>query len=316
MPLLASAGSLPPPSKTPPGAAPLRSPIRTGYLDPDGVLWDWADVSSGAFVTSVAGIGSAPSAPGFLTLPTGDMLVPTIAPGARAITIGLYAWDDDQAALLGRLDALAVALSHDRAGAFAPGTLIFTRPDGTARQIPVACTSGPDLPDDDGLGFQASATYGLTFQPLSPFFADAGPTVLTFTAAPDSAGVPPMPPVILTPSVVLGDTTVINSGDADAWPVWTIRGPGRPSVSNQTTGYAWSLATALGSGETRIIDTRPGLASVVDGTGADWWSDLVESTPRDLWQLVPGVNVLALTLAGSGAGSQIELSYQRRWRRA
>lgn len=292
------------------------SPLAVSYADPDGNLWDWSDVSSGAFVTSVSGIGSAPSALSALQLPTGDMLVQSVAPGARQIVIGLYAFDDDQGALLARADALARALTHDRAGGFVPGRLIFQRPDGSMRQISVACTSGADLPDDDGSALQQSITYGLTFQPQSPYFEDTQQTVLTIAAAPVSGGVPPMPPVLLSPSTVLGDTVITNSGDADAWPVWTITGPGTPTITNVTTGRSFGFATELGSGEQRIVDTRPGMVSAVDAAGADWWSDLVKSTPRDLWQLVPGDNEVTLELDGAGTGSQIELAYARRWRRA
>jgi hypothetical protein len=319
MPLLARPGAVAVPAGPVPASARRLQPIQVTYTDPDGVFWDWAHVGSGAFVTSVAGIGSAPSAPSLITLPTGDMLVQSVSPGARQIVIGLYAWDDDQDALLSRLDALARALSHDRAGLPVAGTLAFQRPDGSSRQIPVMCTSGPDLPDDDGLGFVRSATYGLTFQPLSPYFEDtdaAAPAPLTFRAAPVSGGVPPMPPVLLSPSTVLGETSVTNSGDADAWPVWTITGPGTPTLKNNTTGLQWGFATALGDGELRIVDLRPGMVSAVDGDGTDWWADLVKSSPRDLWQMVPGVNSLDLQLTGSGDGSQIELAYRRRWRRA
>lgn len=292
------------------------SALQTGYTDPDGNFWDWSDVTTGAFVTSVAGIGSAPSAPSTLQLPTGDMLVQGVAPGPRQIVVGLYVFDDDQAVLLARLDAIANALSHDRAGAFVPGMLQFQRPDGTTRQIAVACTSGPDLPDDDGGAFQLSATFGLTFQPLSPFFEDTEQTVQVIEGAPSGGGVPPMPPVLLTPSTVIGVTTVNNTGDADAWPVWTITGPGTPTIANTTTGRSWSFTTALSSGEQRIVDTRPGMVSAVDGVGADWWGDLVKGSPRDLWQLVPGVNALNLELTGSTVASSIQLAYSRRWRRA
>lgn len=290
--------------------------LQTSYIDPDGVTWEWSDVQSGAFVISVAGIGSAPSAPAKLRLSTGDVLVQGVAPADTPIVVGLYVYDDDQATLLARLDAIANALSHDRAGQFVPGTLRFQRPDGTMRQINVACTSGPDLPDDDGGGFRQSATFGLTFDKLSPFFEDTEPTIITIMEAPTGGGVPPMPPVLLTPSTVIGVTEVDNTGDADAWPVWTITGPGTPTLTNSTTGRSFSFTTALGAGEQRIVDTRPGMVSAVDQSGNDWWGDLVKTSPRDLWQLIRGVNDLNLALLGATSDSSIQLAYARRWRRA
>ena len=191
------------------------------------------------------------------------------------------------------------------------------RPDGSARQIPVYCTVGPDQPDDDiTKSGRLHSLFTLTFQAPDPMWVDADPTLIEFAAVPSGAGVPPMPPVILAPSTVLGITTVTNSGDADAYPVWTIYGPGTPTLTNTTTGRAFGLSSAIGSGDWVTVDTRPLMQSAVDQAGANQWADLVESDPRDLWSLVPGDNDLNLALAGSGTGSRIVLSYTRRWLRS
>ncbi len=125
-----------------------------------------------------------------------------------------------------------------------------------------------------------------------------------------------MPPVLLDPSSTLGSTTVTNSGGGDAYPIWTIHGPGTPTITNVTTGRSFGLSVALGSGEVVTVDTRPTLQSAVDGTGADRWGDLVKTSPRDLWTLVRGTNLLDVALTGSGSGSRVELLYHQRWLRA
>lgn len=299
----------------PPVAIP--APISVSYTDPDGVLWPWPDPAAGMAVTSVTGIGSAPAAPQTLTLPTGDVLVQTVAPAARQIVVGLYVEAATQAGLLDVIDRLAVALSNDRAGLPAPGTLIFSRPDGTARQVEVICTSGADQPDEGASdGFRYWTTYGLTFQPLSPYFEDVNPIIATWQLTAAGTGVPPMPPVLLSAATVLGVTSISNPGDADAWPVWTITGPGTPTLQNTSTGLSFGLSAALGSGEAVTVDTRPGKVSATDGLGADRWGDLVAASPRDLWQLVPGTNGLDLSISGATPASGISLSFRPRHRRA
>ena len=131
-----------------------------------------------------------------------------------------------------------------------------------------------------------------------------------------ATGVPPMPPIQLAPATLLGDNTVTNTGDADAYPVWTITGPGQPTLTNNTTGRSFGLDVTLSSDEVVVVDTRPTMQSAVDQDGEDRWGDLVKTSPRDLWPLVPGENELNLSMASSGTGSQITLSYTRRWLRA
>src|SRR5690606_27294893 len=151
---------------------------------------------------------------------------------------------------------------------------------------------------------------------LDPLFQDAAPTgPIVFGAPPEAGGVPPMPPVLLTPSSTLGETTVTNSGNGDAYPVWTITGPGVPTLTNVTTGREFSLA-ALSEGEVVTVDTRPTLQSAVDQLGNDRWGDLVKESPRDLWTLVPGRDVLNLALESAEEGSQVSMVYHRRWLRA
>lgn len=293
------------------------SPLSLIYTDPDGVLWPWSDPSNGFTVTGVTGIGSAPAAPQTLQLPTGDLLVQTVTPAARQIVVGLYVEAGTQAALLDVIDRLAVALSNDRAGLPAPGMLTVRRPDGTARQVEVICTSGSDQPDaTSNDGYRYWTSYGLTFQPLSPYFEDAEPLTASWQLATAGAGVPPMPPVLLSGATVFGATSIDNPGDADAWPVWTIAGPGTASLGNTTTGRSFSLSAALGGGEVITVDTRPGHVSATDGVGADRWGDLVAASPRDLWQLVPGMNALDLALTGATTASSIGLSFRPRRRRA
>lgn len=293
-------------------------PLRLTYTDPDGVEWDFSDLSGQVQVTGVAGHGSPPVALSAMAMPSGAMLPQSYTGTGRTILVGLVAGDDNQSEFLKLTDRLAQAFWTERLGAPAPGTLRIQRPDGTGRQIKVLVTDGPDLSDDDrdksGLTW---TSFVVTFRSLDPCWSDATPVTLVFQGADEAAGVPPMPPVVLSPYSVLGDLVVNNTGNASAFPVWRISGPGTPTLTNITTGRSFGLAVALAEGETVTIDTAPdGGAYAIDQDDEDRWPDLVKSSPRDLWELVKGPNRLDLTLAGSSSASRIELSYLRRWLRA
>lgn len=318
MPLLGRPGSTGP--VTPPFGRD-RQPLTVTYIDPDGGTWAWSAPDSRCRVLSVTGIGGPPTAYTDSALAGGASLPQSYTAAKRSIVVGLHVYDDaSQAGLLDLLDQLTFALWTERAGVPAPGRIVFARPDGRARQIEVFCTSGIEQTDTEESrdAYQRDTGYVLTFESgLDPLFSDTDPIgPLVFQAPPNVGGIPPLLPVVLTPSNTLGETTITNSGNGDAYPIWTIYGPGTPTLSNLTTGRAFSLATALGVGEVVTIDTRPARQSAVDGLGADRWGDLVKTSPRDLWTLVPGKNKLNLEIADAVEGSKIEMRYHRRWLRA
>lgn len=317
MALRARPSDLVQPGQPPPAGAPRATPMQVSYRDPDGVLWPWSDIGMGTIVTGVTGIGSAATTAQILQMDSGDTLVQAVAPASRSIVVGLYVFDDDQDKLLDRVDALADALAGERAGTPAPGTLILARPRGTARQIPVLCTSGPEQAEDDGTrdAYKRWTQYGLTFLPLSAYWESADPITVTWQAPPGSAGVPPMPPVLLSSGATLGESELTNAGRAEAYGVWTLTGPGTPHVENVTLGHAWDFAP-LDAGEVITVDTRSGRVSAIDSTGADRWADLVESSPRDLWPLAVGLNKLNVAMADPTEDSKITFTYWPRWRRA
>ncbi|OLT12999.1 hypothetical protein BJF79_03610 [Actinomadura sp. CNU-125] len=295
-----------------------RQPLTVTYIDPDGGEWPWSAPDSRCRVLSVTGIGGPPTAYTDTALPSGASLPQSYGAAKRSIIVGLHVYDDaSQSGLLDLLDQLTFALWTERAGIPAPGRIVLARPNGRSRQIEVFCTSGIEQTDESRDAYQRDTGLVLTFESgLDAMFSDADPIgPLVFEAPPDVGGVPPLLPVVLTPSNTLGETTIVNSGNGDAYPIWTIQGPGTPTLSNLTTGREFSFAT-LGIGEVVTVDTRPARQSAVDGVGADRWGDLVKTSPRDLWTLVPGKNDLNLEIADAVEGSKIEMVYHRRWLRA
>lgn len=290
------------------------------WTDPDGGVWNLADlgIPDGLIATSVKGTGGPPLSSAFLKLPSGAQIPQSILPQPHVVTLGLYAEAAglDQDGFAGLTDRVTRAFYTVRGGSPAAGVLTVQRADGSSRQMPCYCTAGLDQPDQDGPPL-LWATWVLTLQG-APYWSDAVPQpTVTFAPPPGSAGVPPMPPVLLGSATATGTTSVRNSGDADAYPTWVVTGPGKPTVTNTTTGRSWSLDTTLVSGDVWTVVTSPdGQASVTDASGSSQWQHLAAGVPRDLWPLVPGVNDLDIVIASAGTGSKITMTYTRNWLRA
>lgn len=319
MPLIRTQ-ALPRPPR-PPVVVDERSPLSVTYIDPDGLEWRWGDVDSRIEVTSLSGVGSPPASLASTALPGGGRIAKAYGAAPRSIVVGLDLADEDsQAGLYELMDQLADSLWGERLDDPAPGRLIFGRSDGTSRQIEVFCTSGPEQADEGSHdGYQWSTQYALTFtSALDPYLTDEVPTTVTFVPAlGGDAGVPPLPPVLLRPRTVLGSAVrVTNAGNGKAWPVWTIVGPGAPTITLLDTGASFGLDPALEADEVVVVDTRPGRESAIDQDGEDRWPDLVRNTPRALWALPKGESQVAIAMAGADADSRITLSYERRWLRA
>lgn len=320
MPILVGGNAITPPTTPPSAGADGRRPLAVSYIDPDGQVWNWSSPLSDVMLTSITGLGSPPAAMSGIALPGGGQIPQAYGAAPRNMVVGLDVCDEEsQDGLLDTIDQLSVAFWGERYGRPATGTLIVSRPDGSARQIQVLCTSGPEQPDtgssDDG--YQWSTNFALTFvSALDPYFSDSAATELEFAAAGGGSGVPPMPPVLLQASTTLGAATVTNSGSGAAYPIWTVYGPGTPTISLDTPDLSFSLDVVLGVGDVRVIDTRPGLQSVVDGSGANCWAELAAGSPRDLWALPPGSSDISVEIAASTAASKVVLQYVRRWLRA
>jgi hypothetical protein len=301
------------------------TPLYVTYTDPDGNEWPLSDldVPNGYVCTGIVGLSGAPVTLYTSPLPRGGAVPLQYVPQPRKVLVGLYVeaqgGPTGQNDYLELLDRLSIALYTNRNDIPAPGVLAVQRPDGSMRQISVLCTDGLDQPDaspdTDGVLW---TTYALTFEADDPFFEDSADTTLIFAgSAGGGTGILPLLPIDLGSATVIGDVIVTNDGTADAYPVWTVTGPGTPTFTNNTTGRTFGLISALADEQVIRITTKPGAQSAVDlGADTNIWSDLIQSTLRDLWPLVRGDNSLSLSLTGSSDDSSIAMSYRRRWQRA
>ena len=85
-------------------------------------------------------------------------------------------------------------------------------------------------------------------------------------------------------SQAIGTMDIDNVGDAVAYPVWTIYGPGENFMAVSPSGEALNWTGTLAAGAVLTVDTKAG--TVVDHTGANRYAELAPA-PR-FWSLPPG----------------------------
>jgi hypothetical protein len=172
----------------------------------------------------------------------------------------------------------------------------------------------------DGMNFTEDDTTtgypSLLFQSDGPpFWTDDADTSLLFTNQATSytwfpIGGAPWAPLVLNASSIFATATVVNTGDAEAWPVWTITGPvsGLIQFDNLTTAKSLWLDYAIGSGQTNVVlNTRPGLKSATQGATSLYGY----LTSWDMWPLAPGSNNIQITVPGATASTRVQCAYLR-----
>lgn len=184
-----------------------------------------------------------------------------------------------------------------------------TTPDGSQREINCKYDSGFDGDEAWGVASPVHMQAVPAFRAFDPYFYDVNATSFTATNA---AGTPffPITPVHLSSSSVLGAFSIFNGGDVEAFPVFTITGPGSsPVLTNTTTGKVISSSIALAGGQVLTIDTQAKTVKREDGSNQ--FSTL--SFTSAFWTLAQGQNAITLSMGGTTAASQIVVSYKQRW---
>lgn len=118
-------------------------------------------------------------------------------------------------------------------------------------------------------------------------------------------------------SQTFGRVTLSNPGDADAYPVWTVMGPGtnfKASIGDpEATDGSYTIfnwAGTLAADEVLTIDTYTGL--VTDQDGINRYADF-DAAPR-FWKIPPGNSEAMVTLEGANSSSRVECTWRpRKW---
>lgn len=193
------------------------------------------------------------------------------------------------------------------------GTFRVQSPLGDVREVACRYMDGLDLDEGVETSGPTMQKADVTFFAVDPYWQASSDTTMPFTIG----AVPtffPIPPIRLTASEIAVDTSVLNDG-IEAWPRWTIAGPGSViTLRNLTTGKLLKLpTTSIGTGETITIDTRPGYKTIRKSDGTSLWSD-VDLSVSSLWQLARGNNAIRLEMSGAIAGtSSLTLAFRKRY---
>lgn len=197
------------------------------------------------------------------------------------------------------------------------GLLRVTSPLGDVREISCVYSDGLGMeegPGSSGLQMQQAK---VTFHAPWPYWRDPSDIGQTFTigAAPLFF---PIFPMRLTSSAIAVSDTIINTGDVETWPVWTITGPGSAiALRNLTTGVSLTFDTlTLQAGDILTIDTRPssvsssGKTALVGASNVFYDIDIAS----EMWPLQRGSNLISLEMASAVAGqSAMSVNYRRWW---
>jgi hypothetical protein len=209
------------------------------YTDPTGRAWPLTDTLSGWFTLAdgVSGLGAAVYDLTTDAHPRGGVRLRHAQPQARTVMWPLHVYGDTHTEFVGRWRALARAFTDTlRKG---PGRLEIARPDGTRRHIAVRYSGGFDGQGEQGTGIHSDNAI-LSLLCEDPYWVDAVPLTARREHALGEDFLQPFPSV--SSSQVLGETTLDNPGDVDAWPTWTITGPATVvTFTQEDTGESFTL---------------------------------------------------------------------------
>lgn len=280
------------------------------WLDASGAEWPWNDETYYLATEGMTGLTGMP--PYALTesrapLTDGADLRFVLA-DVREVDIPLLVSASSYGELFAACRALSGAL-NPKAG---PGILRITAPDDTQRDL--NCTYSGGFEHDWSAGFSDHISSVLVFRAHDPYLYDTNATQIGPYFASSAPAFFPILPIHLGSSSVLTGFSVDNNGDADAYPVWTIHGPGSAiTLTNNTTGKSLALTgnggLTLLSTDTLVIDTQA--RTVLLNGSTSQYSKL--SFSSSLWTFARGFNSVSVSITGTGAASYVQGQYKRRW---
>ncbi len=192
------------------------------------------------------------------------------------------------------------------------GWLRFTLVAGTTRQTRALYLLGAEGDTTQGIGGWEDVV--LTFLCPDAHYEALEDTVVDLVAGTSSVSWFGRPwfPFELSASSVLAGATIDNTGDIDAWPIWTLTGPmSNPILRNVTTGAVLSIPTTVQVDSTLTVATRPGYHSVVFNGGVSAFGVVTGNSV--LWGLRPGLNVIRVEASGTASMTDAVLNYRLRY---
>ncbi|AKY03702.1 hypothetical protein AVT26_gp20 [Streptomyces phage Lannister] len=281
--------------------AKLRLENSLDTLDLDQVETSGYGVQA---LTGVSGLGLPPVAVQWIEGAGDGAVYRRTRTLARDIDIPLDIVGRNRADLKKHLSRLALMLAG-------PCTLRMIEDDGTDWSTGVVRVGGGEYTYGvDSIGTTDLQTV-ITLRAGDPYWTSS---VITskqvggdLTATPFVSSFMSMP---VAASQAIGSIQLENTGDAVAYPVWEIFGPGNNFKAVSPSGETLHWTGSLTAGQRLIVDTRRG--TVVDSTGANRYSELA-TAPR-FWAIDPGISTAEASLLDVTNASKIVCSWRaRKW---
>lgn len=221
----------------------------------------------------------------------------------RDIDIPLEILARDRRHLQELVDRLALALAG-------PCTLTLLDDNGTRWTTEVYRTGGGEYTyGTDTRGFREFETV-VTFRSPDPFWTSSEAQTRYIGGAKGQPFLSSLAKVKVSASQAIGEIQLNNSGNADAYPIWEITGPGRNFLAVSPSGERLSWTGSLAANQRLIIDTRKG--TVVDQSGTNRYNQLAEA-PR-FWTVKPGLSTATAQLEDISNASKITCTWRpRKW---
>ena len=222
----------------------------------------------------------------------------------RDIDLPLHLLGRDREHLKSMVSRLAVMLAGEC-------TLRLVEGDGTDWSVAVHRVGGGDyIYGQDTIGATDLSTV-LTLRAGDPFFTYSRPSTKRISNSGAGRGLlKGLARLQVSSSQAIGTILLSNLGDAPAYPVWDIVGPGRDFKAISVTGEGFHWTGVLAPGETLRIDTQVG--TVRDGRGVNRYAQLAPA-PR-LWSIPPGTTQATASLENVTSASSVTCSWRpRKW---
>lgn len=265
----------------------------------------------------------------------GAPVVGQVAPGGQHVHLGkLDGWWDpaasagattqktnDHGVFLGEAFYTArVVQLEARVDGFSPGDSL-----AVARQLMTALTLNEltelSVTDEEGTLTAAVRQEGdpllarqgnrmvVSLSMLAPDPRRYGPWLTASTGLPVAGGgfvLPITLPVSSGGVATSGVLSIVNDGDVDSLPVFTVAGPVNPFTITGDAGRQLAFAEAVPAGRTLVIDTAARTA-LLDG--------VANRAVTGTWPaLRPGLNTFRFDASAYDAGAQLTVSYRPAWR--
>lgn len=309
MPLLVGANVVAPDAPQPVWTEDVGTMVAS-WTSPDGEVFPLSNTSPDLGWFTTAGPGGWGASPVTLVtdpIATGGEQVRFIRQEARRITWPLHVYGRTYLEFQQRYRRImrAFTLTTQRR---APGLLTVQMPDGSSRFIAAYYETG--FAGESGENW-LSANPVLTLFCPDGYWSSTTPVSMSRQGGVPSVASFYEPFLNLGQSHVLGETTIANPGEVDAWPTWTITGPMTRFVAvNETLGVQFGLTSTLTEGQQiRITTMRPTVRGPGDAnlTGSLDWPAAV------LWPLAPGDNAVNFSMDNATPSSSVRLSFYPRY---